>query len=76
MNAIEQARAAGITEVETFAGWTPLDKWTPYGKRPQDARFITFHYDAERRQFRETRNAELAHLVPQDDTVLGIWLAR
>jgi hypothetical protein len=75
MDAIEQAKASGVTEVQTFAGWTPLDMWRPYGNRPQDAKYVTFRFDGERRAFRE-ESAPGIRPASADGLVLGVWPVR
>ena len=75
INAGEEAKSQGITEVKTFGGWRSIDEWRPYGNLPSESKYVSFRFDAEGKCFRESSKKE--HFIPGGDfVVLGVWPAR
>jgi hypothetical protein len=64
-------------EVQTMAGWTPVEQWNPYGIADRDGRsYVTFFYDPARLRVLERPNTEMARLVPADMSITGSWPVR
>jgi hypothetical protein len=90
MNAVERIRMelrvvskGRSVEVQTFAGWTPIDRWTPYGigkdGSKADLISVEFYFDADKSAVRERPNAEgsrLNSLVPGNVVAFGVWPIR
>ena len=75
MNIVEQAKQAGITQVQTFAGWQDIENWTPYGHRPEEAKSVEFYLDLENQRIRERARKE--SIIPMDNFfVTGCWPIR
>lgn len=64
-------------EVQTMAGWTPVEKWNPYGVADRDGKsYVEFFFDPIALRVRERPNERLAALVPMDKTITGCWPVR
>lgn len=61
-------------EVETFGGWKAIDGWTPYGLT--EGHGVQFYFDIDESNIRESPNDKLAHLVPSDQCITGVWPVR
>ena len=70
MTIVQQAKAAGFTEVQTAAGWTPLDQWTPYSRQPDNTKSVSFYIDGNQIREHTLSNLSLHHYVT------GVWPLR
>jgi len=65
---IHKAKELGFTDVQTAAGWIPLDEWNPYGKK--DSEWIDFYILDD--EIHEQMNAK-ARILENYPGITGIW---
>lgn len=72
---IAEVRRAGFTEVATYAGWMPIEDWTPYGLRPTDSpKVVRFVLDLNHERIAEEVIDERMAMSPPFLT--GSWPIR
>lgn len=69
MDAINKAKAAGFTKVQTFGPQVPLDDWTPYGVRPSELKSVSLVFAGD---CFEERSETPAH-PGSEAFLLGRW---
>ena len=74
LTAVAGARRA---EVETMAGWLPVEKWTPYGAT--EPKTIEFRFDAQTMRIREDLTEygrAMRARIMDDKCITGVWPVR